>query len=249
MVNIDTVYQRVLAFANKEQRGYITPQEFNLFANQAQMEIFEQYFYDLNQASRNPGNNKIIADIDDMLEEKIAIFEEVQYSGWVSSNMSINMGFMTIPQQIYRFQKIWYTHAATAPKKVSVEIMSWKEVQAAISSPLTTPSKMRPIGSITSRGLQVMTAQTAMAYPYNGYNFEILYIKRPSNVAWGYFVVGDKALYDPSATKTMNFELHQSEETELVYKILKFAGVAMKRDDIANAGKGLEASQITQEKQ
>ena len=46
-VNIDTVYQRVLAIANKEQRGYITPQEFNLFANQAQMDIFEQYFYDL----------------------------------------------------------------------------------------------------------------------------------------------------------------------------------------------------------
>ena len=42
MVNIDTVYQRVLAFANKEQRGYITPQEFNLFANQAQMEIYEK---------------------------------------------------------------------------------------------------------------------------------------------------------------------------------------------------------------
>ena len=50
-VSIDTVYQRVLAIANKEQRGYITPQEFNLFANQAQMDIFEQYFYDLNQFS------------------------------------------------------------------------------------------------------------------------------------------------------------------------------------------------------
>ena len=52
MVNIDTVYQRVLALANKEQRGYITPQEFNLFANQAQYEIFEQYFYDISQFSR-----------------------------------------------------------------------------------------------------------------------------------------------------------------------------------------------------
>jgi len=31
-VSVDTVYQRVLAIANKEQRGYITPQEFNLFA-------------------------------------------------------------------------------------------------------------------------------------------------------------------------------------------------------------------------
>ena len=37
MIRVDTVYQRVLALANKEQRGYITPQEFNLFANQVQM--------------------------------------------------------------------------------------------------------------------------------------------------------------------------------------------------------------------
>ena len=47
MVSIDNVYQKVLAIANKEQRGYITPQEFNLFADLAQKEIFEQYFYDL----------------------------------------------------------------------------------------------------------------------------------------------------------------------------------------------------------
>ena len=60
MVNVDTVYQRVLALANKEQRGYITPQEFNLFANQAQMDIFEQYFYDLNQFRRLPGNLSLI---------------------------------------------------------------------------------------------------------------------------------------------------------------------------------------------
>ena len=45
-VNVNTVYQRVLAITNKEQRGYITPQEFNYMANQAQLDIFEQYFYD-----------------------------------------------------------------------------------------------------------------------------------------------------------------------------------------------------------
>ena len=37
MVNIDTVYQTVLALANKEQRGYINPQDSNLFADMAQM--------------------------------------------------------------------------------------------------------------------------------------------------------------------------------------------------------------------
>ena len=63
MVSIDTVYQRVLALANKEQRGYITPQEFNLLANQAQTQIFEQYFYDLNQFHRNPGNSTAAGDL------------------------------------------------------------------------------------------------------------------------------------------------------------------------------------------
>ena len=71
-VNVDTVYQKVLAIANKEQRGYITPQEFNLFANQAQHDIFEQYFYDLNQFSRVLGNSTEYSDMVNLLEEKIS---------------------------------------------------------------------------------------------------------------------------------------------------------------------------------
>ena len=196
MVNIDTVYQRVLALANKEQRGYITPQQFNLFANQAQMEIFEQYFYDLNQASRNPGNNKIIADVDDILEEKIGIFEEVQ---------------------------------------------------GAILSPLTSPTKFMPIGSITSNGLQVLTDQVTVANPAFGYNFEIIYIRRPDAVAWSYFVVGGKALYD--STGAANFELHSSEESELVYKILKYSGMSIKNIETMRAGQIQEQGQQQQEKQ
>ena len=45
MISINRVYQKVLAIANKEQRGYITPQEFNLFADKAQMEIYTGYFH------------------------------------------------------------------------------------------------------------------------------------------------------------------------------------------------------------
>ena len=75
-VNIDDVYQKVLAIANKEQRGYITPQEFNLFANQVQMEIFEQYFYDLNQAMRASENNSEYSDMVNIIEEKLQPFEK-----------------------------------------------------------------------------------------------------------------------------------------------------------------------------
>ena len=65
-VSVDTVYQRVLALANKEQRGYITPQEYNLLANQAQMDIFESYFYSKNQRERTEADRTNEIDETDM---------------------------------------------------------------------------------------------------------------------------------------------------------------------------------------
>ena len=99
MIIIDEVYQTVLALANKEQRGYITPQEFNLFANQAQLDIFEQYFYDINQFSRIPGNSTEYSDMLDILNEKISIFEVERDSDWVETNLGTNM---ILPEEVYR---------------------------------------------------------------------------------------------------------------------------------------------------
>tara|TARA_R100001510_G_scaffold56613_1_gene62535 strand:+ start:688 stop:1920 length:1233 start_codon:yes stop_codon:yes gene_type:complete len=73
-VSINEVYKRVLAIANKEQRGHITPLEFNNLATQVQLEIFEQYFYDINFSSKKPGNSTEHSDVLHILEEKIAPF-------------------------------------------------------------------------------------------------------------------------------------------------------------------------------
>jgi len=43
-INVNTVYQTVLLILNKEQRGYMTPDEFNKVSQQVQLEIFEKYF-------------------------------------------------------------------------------------------------------------------------------------------------------------------------------------------------------------
>jgi len=222
MVNIDTVYQRVLAFANKEQRGYITPQEFNLFANQAQLEIFEQYFYDLNQAARVHGNDTIYADVDDMLEEKIQVFE-VTSATYVAAD-------------IYRLHSVRYNNT-------NCEILrklDFNDVKS--GGPLTAPSDTRPVANVSGGVLSVVGSDNLSLTPS-----EISYVKKPAKAVWDYFVVNDKALY--SVNSSVDFELHPSEETELIYKILKFAGLAMKRDDLARGGQGLESLQVQQEKQ
>ena len=80
-ISVDTIYQRVLALANKEQRGYITPQEYNLLANHAQMAIFESYFYDKNQRNRIEDARSIEVDetdISELLDRKLAPFQSYE---------------------------------------------------------------------------------------------------------------------------------------------------------------------------
>jgi hypothetical protein len=45
---INEVRNTVLAIANKNNYGYISPSDFNLYAGQAQMDMFEDYFYQYN---------------------------------------------------------------------------------------------------------------------------------------------------------------------------------------------------------
>ena len=210
MVSIDTVYQKVLMFANKEQRGYITPQEF------------EQYFYDLNQFSRVSGNSGEYSDIIHNINEKIAIFEKM---GSIS-------GTNIFPSDFYRLGTVIYNGS-------EVEEVQQNEILYINQSPLTKPSVTRPVYVRTGES-------TVDIYPISITSATCTYIAKPTKPSWGYVVVLGKAMYD-SNNKT-NFELHASEESELVYKILKFAGIAMKRDDIAQGGQLLEQFQIQQEK-
>mgnify|MGYP003117022959 FL=1 len=107
-VSIDTVYQRVLSILNKEQRGYVTPQEFNLFANQAQLDLFEQYFYDINQFNRMPGNSTEYSDMISLLEEKIALFE-------TKANLVYNLpnAVYPLPADLYRVGSVVYKNTTT----------------------------------------------------------------------------------------------------------------------------------------
>ena len=69
-INVNTVYQTVLLILNKEQRGYITPDEFNKTATQVQLDIFEQYFDDLNQQLRVPQADVDYSDRQMNIDEK-----------------------------------------------------------------------------------------------------------------------------------------------------------------------------------
>ena len=139
-VSIDNVYQKVLAIANKEQRGYITPQEFNLFANQAQMEIFEQYFYDLNQAERALSNNSQYNDPVKILLEKIQPFEKRHESIKVTSQYN-----SYLPADVYRLGEVFWYGSTAFPGTKIIEEVTEKELIDLGVTPLATYNQTRPV--------------------------------------------------------------------------------------------------------
>jgi len=193
MVSINDVYQKVLALANKEQRGYITPQEFNLFADQAQQEIFEQYFYDLNQSMRLPGNNAGHSDITTNLEEKISLFERYDKLVQLANDFGdLKMSGVT---DMYRLQMIRINYSGIDGGFRLAEEIQLNELNKYGSSPLGVWSKKRPVYTrySTSSGLP-----NIKVYPYPSLNSDsvyISYIRKPLKPTWGYEIVGEKALY------------------------------------------------------
>ena len=238
-VKIDTVYQRVLGILNKEQRGYLTPQEFNLFANQAQMDLFEQYFYDINQFGRIPGNETEYSDMLNMLNEKINLFETTQAPNRINNHFEL-------PADLYRLGAIIYSNLTTnsfgqpMTELIEAEKINAKDFLYINSSPLTKPKNVRPVYVANSQGFKVY-GDTEITN-----DIEINYIKRPARVEWRYQTVFGEALYD--SQNSVDFELHSSEEVELVYKILELAGLSIKDINMYNIANSEEQETIQQEK-
>jgi|TARA_B110000444_G_scaffold230519_1_gene237813 hypothetical protein len=242
MISIDTVYQKVLAIANKEQRGYITPQEFNLLADQAQNLVFEQYFYDLNQFNRAGGNGEEYSDMMNILSEKLSVFEK--YNQDLNGN-TVNRGIL--PTECYRLGQVQF--GTFNVDSVVVEKIKVKDLAQILSSPLTKPTLARPIYVRASNSNhEIELYPTTFGANNRMDEVSVNYIRKPLEPNWTYTIVNEQALYNGSASGKQDFELHPSDEEDLVYKILELSGIIMNKPGLVQLADKEESQGVQNEK-
>ena len=108
MVLTDSVYKTVLNILNKENRGYVTPAEFNTLAKQAQNEIFEGYFSSRNYAITNSSD---YSDIRKNIEEKIALFENeetIDSATFTNPAGNTTANYYAYPSNFYRLSSVFH---------------------------------------------------------------------------------------------------------------------------------------------
>ena len=224
-MNINSVYTTVLAILNKENRGYVPPFDFNKIAKQAQLEIFESYFYDLAHfgvSQKGKIYSSGYSNITKAIKEKIDIFE-------TTATLSYLGGFFIAPSDLYRIDTVVYTGDN---KRTIVERMSQHDSTYVMNSKKTAPSTTYPKFLRLENNFQVFPNTIAS-------DIEAYYIRKPIDPEWGFEQFGQnqisgkfgEPLYD--ASKSIDFELHPSDEYKLVQKILQLSGVIIREADIA----------------
>lgn len=189
-ISVDTVYKTVLLILNNEQRGYMTPDEFNKIGTQVQRKIFERYFEDLNQQVRIPQSDMEYSDRVAITDEKIAEFKTEQGLTISLQNGFDNAGIFNLPEELYRLGSV--TYYGSNPKAgpsglVEVQRVGRADYYNIIKSPLTAPTTSHPIYLYEDNKITL--------YPKSiNSNVRVQYVKKPADIRWGY-VLGNLNQY------------------------------------------------------
>lgn len=226
MINVNTVYERVLFLANKEQRGYITPEEYNSFSDQAQLEIFEGYFSKKIAVEQLPGTTDEYGDARKLAEERITYFDN---SRSITTKSDLGVVDSTVSGFAYPtdFYSLGQVTTAVGGRTVMVDEVSHRDLTYVNLSPLTAPTTKQPVYTRHEDGI--------VAYPETVSSIRMIYLRKPNAPSWAFLTSPDgEPIYDE--TNSINFELNPAEEFNLVYSILTLAGVTIKQPDIVQFG-------------
>lgn len=228
MVNAVRVYNALKHLANKEQKGFITPEVFNSFADIAQTNIIREMFRELAIANGKATGG---ADTPRRLSERDGIKEDLGrfisirnlYAEPVNSYVQ-DSGVFVIPQDCKQIINIKTQGGASVDLIYDVEKMN-----RLTASDLSSPSETFPAALVTD---------VIELSPSTVNNITLTYYRNPPT---------SPQVFSPGTgdiiTSGLDFDLPEDYFSEIVYEVAKLIGVRLRDQNIQAAASQEEAKQ------
>ncbi len=215
---------------NKENFGYITPDEFNNYSRLAQIDKFTELQNDLATAFQklaNGQNGSDYADVIKNIEESLELFaEDVAVTG--TANV------FDLPANSYLLNKVYY-----GTKVVDKETHG--KIRLLLNSDRTAPTVTFPM--YTQKALKITVYPATITT-----NVTINYLRYPKAPKWTYVVLpGSEApAFNPGDPTYQDFELPEKFKMDLIVRILQYCGITIRENEVVQASKQ-EELQMKQE--
>ena len=138
------------------------------------------------------------------------------------------------------------TTATNGPLGNLIEKVDHKGLRYLLQSSLTKPSQLFPK---YTRNQSATGVSNLSIFPKDigTERITIEYIKIPTEPVWGFRTINGTGLYD--STISTNFQLHPAMEDELIKKVLFYAGVSIREENISQLAQADSAADNATEKQ
>ena len=222
---IDKVYKTLLTILNKEIQGYVSPLEFNLIGSHIQMEIFREYFEDENR-DKNKENrglsNKGYANLSFNQRQRIDQFAE-------QGQLTESNGFYNLPSDLYLLEE----HGLTTGEGKVIEETERSNMNYQKSSEVA-PTGLYPVYEMLNKKIKVYPDSITDA-------ITLRYLRVPKDPKWTYFTLPDGTpVFNPSANDFQDFELHPSEFSNIVVRMLSMFGLTIREGEVIQVAESLK---------
>jgi hypothetical protein len=228
---INSVRNTVLSILNKNNYGYISPSDFNLYAKQAQFEVFEEYFSEYNKTitmenARQSGTS--YADLRKPIEEAMEVFAVTSTLTQVApaTNRFFLPSSTTTGFDYFMINKILCYDASVSPRvfKGEAEKVTHTHITMLITSNLTAPTEQYP--AYTQEGGILTVYPSTINLPNE---VDSNYFRYPKDPKWTYITLANgEPVFDQSQADYQDFEIPLEDEYKLVSKILQYAGMSIR---------------------
>jgi hypothetical protein len=232
---INSVRNTVLSVLNKNNYGYISPSDFNLFAQQAQMEIYEEYYSSYNKTI-NAENARVsgteYADIENPIAEVLEGFLRNDTLSQVApaTNQYYVPSLITTGYNFYMISRLTCFNGTT--RLGDAEKVANARLYMLLDSMLTAPTTKYPS--------YIIEEDIITVYPdtINGVSsLKCSYFRLPKDPKWTYInLPNGEPAFDQSQPDYQDFELPFEDEYKLVMKILQYCGMSIREIQVAQYG-------------
>ncbi len=246
MASVREVYNALRDIANKEQRGFVTPTEFNAFAPIAQTNIFNRMFTKLVQSENlrrrgiDPGRDKATAK---QIKEDLSIFSKtVRLERDATTNRFSKPDDLAKIISMSTPGRVLYGTSVAKPIHIEYDEDKFHYL---MGSTLSKPTTENPIAFLGEQDHTASISEQAIEiYPTTLRVIDIRYYKQPEGLTpadgrrnaslpkFGFTTSNNKEVYSSSAS--IDFELPEHYVPELIEEMARLIGVNLRDTSIYN---------------
>ena len=207
-MTIDELYRFVQFEANKEQRGFVKPSEFNLLAERAQLDVIRDRYgkIGISGSPSTPMIHSVSDDLAPVIEKATITYD----SGGTNDAFS------------YPNDYLYFMRMTIAGK--NVEIINHDQLGAKLSSVIAPPSANYPIAVMIDEGFEIYTS----ASEATSGTVVLTYIKKPSAPFWAYVISNGTYIYSSTMSENTQLTLPEQTHNEIAQRMLSYIGISLR---------------------